>query len=140
MNMKSNEYSFPKEKYKHFTKLNLFREVFASTYSLHFSLLLFVYSFFPDSHTKIHDVVAMSALSAIFWIWDFRFMKSLCLADNKYYFYLRMFFFLSILQASVNFLVGWDSSWRYISTILGMIYCFIFTFYTSAVFDKLMKS
>lgn len=140
MNMKSNKNFFPKEKYKHLTKLNLFRGMFASTYSLHLSLILFVYSFFPDSHTKIDDVVWMSTLSAICWIWDFRFMKLLCLAENKYYFYLRMFFTLSFLQAAVNYLVGWDSSWRYISITLGMIYCFIFAFYTSEVFEKLMKS
>lgn len=138
--MVNNDNYFPKKKYKDLTELNLFRLIIANTVILHLSLFLFVYSFFPDSHLKIADAAIFFTMTIIFWMMDFSFLKSLCLADSKFYFYLKMFFFLSILQAAVNFLVGWDSSWRFISMTLGFIYCLIFTYYTSNVFDKLMKS
>lgn len=138
--MVKNNYFFPKKKYKYLTELNLFRVMITNTFTLHLSLFLFVYSFFPDSHLKIGDAAGFFTITTIFWMLDFSLLKSLCLADSEFYFYLRMFFFLAFLQATINFIVGWDSEWRFISITLGVIYCFIFTYYTINTFKKLMAS
>ena len=138
--MKKNVYLFPKKKYINLTRGRLFNSILGTTLCFHIFLLLFVYSFFPDSNLKIEDSAGMFGILLLCLALDFSFLKSLCLVDNKYYFYLKMFLTISILQAVVNFIVGWNSSWRYTSATFEIIYCFIFAFYTSSVFDKLMNS
>ncbi len=138
--MQKNTYSFPKDEYKNINRTKLFHSVLATGCCFHLFLIIFVYYFFPESNLKVEDVIGMFGVLVLSIALDFDFIKSLCLVDSRYVFFLRMFLLISILQGVVNFLGSWDSPWRYISAALGFMYCFIFSFYTLSVYDRLMRS
>lgn len=138
--MKNSNYSLPKNKLDSADKIRMFGSIFGTGAGLYVSVLLLVGCFFPESPIQIKDAAVFWALIIIFTIFDFKFYKFLCSADDNYAFFFKVSLAILILQGGINILAGWESPLMYILAILGIVYCFIFAIYTYIVFDKLNEN